>query len=205
MKQERLFGQIVAVEGFRDPEGLAESTGPRRERSAALPSSSHHVEALDREQTPEEDGLPFAFLSGDSVQAPVHTVAAIDIGAAGGPEHGPIPVCHSAERGGMRRRVVSPAVRFGFDHHARACMSVDARDQARSEKRAGDFRHRRLEERSREAARVSQPFRKPPRRGAGDVGQRRAKRSLPRPHPRPHGRAELGRGSRSLQFPVRRS
>ena len=111
-------GKIVAIERTTDVEGLAETSGPRRQRFRSPPAPRHLLLPHQRIQSTQQHGLRIAFLARNHISAPMHPESAVDVGPAGGAEHRSVPPRPANPGGCVGSGVVPPPVGLGLYDHA---------------------------------------------------------------------------------------
>ena len=164
-----------------------------RRQVVAPPPRAHRLDAVRRLERPDQHRRALARRAADDVDAPVDPVGAVDVEAAGRPEHHLVPRRQPGVA--VRRRVVLP-VRLGLDHHP-----ADAVD----EQRPADHVPGSAEDVARQVERQSGCQRRPlpvgdDPREAGDVRCGRPSRRRRPPRPAPRG-ASAGRAPGRCRSP----
>ncbi len=146
---------VVAPPGV-EVQGRADLPWPGEQHRPLLAAAARTdgVEAMDGLGGADEDGGAVALLVGDQVEELVQAVAGVDVGVAGGPEHG--GVAGGGAGAGVAGAVVGPGVRLRLgdvQHHV-------VPHQVASQQVAGDDQRGAREEGARESAHsLSEPGR----------------------------------------------
>ncbi len=130
--------QVDPVEAAIDQQGVAESARTAGEqmqrRSAAQRGHTRHA-SFGRKR-PDEHCARAVLGVSDDVEATMHAVDQVHVGAAYRAEH---PLCPTVlPPVGVRRGIFDPAVRFSFDDTPNEHLAVEAAHQALAEEPARD-------------------------------------------------------------------
>src|SRR5690606_29451009 len=140
--QERRPVQRMAILPPRDPHRrgeLARTVGEGAIGAIVAAAPAHGIQPLEGLDCPDEHGGRVPLRAGDDVQAPVHAVDPVDVGDPRRPEHRLVARRAADALRRVRRRVVRPDVRLGFDDAPRRRCTAEGRNQNGAEEVACDL------------------------------------------------------------------
>jgi len=138
---ERSLAQEMSIEASVHGERLREFPRAVGEMVETATPLGRYVCSLADLGTPQEYGPDLTGSSTDHVQAPVDTVAPIDVRAAGRAEHETVPSCDTGASGGVRRRIIGTEVRLRLHDRADNELAFDGGTEALPQERPRERIH----------------------------------------------------------------
>ncbi len=123
----------MRVQGVRDSERLSQTPRARGEILIAASSSGHDTQALDRIDSPQEDGTGVANRSSHHIQAPMDAIAEVDVRRSRWPEHGSVSSRPTDTGSRVGRRIIRTGISLDFDDYARRSSPAHRRYESCAE------------------------------------------------------------------------
>ena len=120
----------MRVQGIRDSERLSQTPRARGEILLAASPSGHDIQALDRIDSPQEDGTGVANRSSHHIQAPMDAIAEVDVRRSRWPEHGSVSSRPTDTGSRVGRRIIRTGIRLDFHDDTSRWSPVHCRHES---------------------------------------------------------------------------